>query len=114
LNLDLWNSFSEWEKAIFRNAANAENNVMKAEYDANNARALTALINDHGVKLKTFSDEILLAMKQVALEVLEEIAAEDDFTGRVYESYKVSLARTSYWSEISEHSYARARGLGDV
>ncbi len=114
LNLDLWNSFSDWEKAIFRNAANAENNVMKAEYDANNARALTALINDHGVKLRTFSDEILLAMKRVALEVLEEIAAGDDFTGRVYESYKASLARTSYWSEISEHSYARARGLGDV
>ena len=114
LNLDLWNSFSDWEKAIFENVANVENSVMKAEYDANNARALTALINDHGVKLRTFSDKILLAMKRVALEVLEETAAEDEFTGRVYESYKVSLARTSYWSEISEHSYARARGLDDV
>jgi len=84
---------------------------LKAEYDANNARALDILINEHGVHLRTYSDDILREMKRVSLQVLKETAAEDDLTKRVYESYMASLARTSYWQEVSELNYARARAL---
>jgi TRAP-type mannitol/chloroaromatic compound transport system substrate-binding protein len=66
LNLDLWNSLSDWEKAVFRSAAENENSHMRAEFDANNARALDTLVNEHGVLVRSFSDEILRELKRVS------------------------------------------------
>ena len=111
LNLEVWDDFSDWEKAIFRNATSAETHVFKAEFDANNARALDVLIKEHGVHLRHFSDDILREMKRASLAVLKETAAEDELTGRVYDSFMQSLSRTRYWGEVSEREYARARDL---
>ena len=111
VNLDLWNDLNEWEQAIFRNAAASENDFMWAEFNAQNARALEALVSEHGVKLRRFSDDILMEMLKVSREVLEETAATDELTGRVYESFKASLKRQDHWGEISERAFARARAL---
>ncbi len=111
LNRDLWNDFSDLEKAIFRTAAEDENGRMRAEFDANNARALETLVNDHGVKVGTFPDDVLAALKRATHDVLEEIAAEDEFTSRVYKSFSESLRRTSHWGNIAERAFAKARGL---
>lgn len=113
LNLDLWNQFSDWEKAIVRTAAEDENGRMRAEFDANNARALETLVNDHGVIIRNFPDEVLLELKRVAQVVLDETGAEDELTSRVYQSFKESMARTSRWGEVAERTYARTRNLGN-
>jgi len=114
LNGDLWNDLSDSEKAMFRDAAESENGYMKAEFDANNARALDALVNDHGVQVRHFSEQVLREMARVSKEVLEETASGDELTGRVYESFKASMARTSRWGEISERAFTRARALGNL
>ena len=112
VNLDLWNGLDEWERTVIGNAAEAENNYMWAEFNAQNARALEALVNEHGVQVKRFSDDILREMLRVSRAVLEETAAGDELTGRVFESFRASLARQDYWNEISERAFARARALG--
>ena len=112
VNLDLWNGLDEWERTVISNAAEAENGFMWAEFNAQNARALEALVNEHGVQVRRFSDDILREMLKVSRAVLEETAAGDELTGRVFESFRASLARQDYWNEISERAFARARALG--
>ena len=113
LNLDLWNDMSAWEQAVIRDAAESENSYMWAEFNAQNARALDVLVNQHGVKLRRFPDHILRQMKRVAREVLEETAAENALTRRVYDSFKASLERQSFYGEVSERAFTRARMLGE-
>ncbi|MCH8082170.1 MAG: TRAP transporter substrate-binding protein [Proteobacteria bacterium] len=113
LNLDLWNELSAWEQTVIRTAAESENSYMWAEFNAMNARALDLLVNQHGVKLRRFSDDILREMLKISRQVLKETAAEDDLTGRVYNSFKASLERQSFYGEVSERAFRRARMLGE-
>lgn len=109
MNKDLWDDLSEVERTIVANAAAAENDVLLAEFNAQNGRALRTLVDQHGVKLTCFPDEILDAMATLSVEVLQDTAAADPFTGRVYESFKASLARTSHWGDIGERAFTLAR-----
>ena len=52
-------------------------------------------------------------MLKVSHQVLKETAAEDDLTGRVYDSFKASLERQSFYGEVSERAFRRARMLGE-
>ena len=82
---------------------------MRSEYEVQNGRALVTLIEDHGVKLRRFSDEILAEMGRISLEVLSDVAAADQTTGQIYESYMASMGRTARWGEISERAFTAAR-----
>lgn len=111
LNLELWNDLSAQEKEIFEAAAAAENDIMLAEFNANNARALDTLINDHGVMLHKFNDDILVRLGAVSAEVVRETADADDLTRRVYESYSAARAGGMRWGEIAEQAFMTARKL---
>jgi TRAP-type mannitol/chloroaromatic compound transport system substrate-binding protein len=41
--------------------------------------------------------------------VLEEIAAADDVSRRIFESYKAALAASQDWGRISDEAYMAAR-----
>ena len=110
-NTDVWNSFSKSDQAIIQNAILAESEFVTAEFNAQNARALDTLINKHGVQLRRFSDDILTEIGRVAAEVLAETAAEDELTGRVYESFVAARTSTARWGEIGEHAFREARAL---
>jgi TRAP-type mannitol/chloroaromatic compound transport system substrate-binding protein len=113
-NKQLWDSLDGAEQAIIESAALAEHTYTISEYDARNAEALKTLIDQHGVQLRRFSDEILREFARISAEVLDEVAANDELTSRVYQSYKASMGRTMRWGEISEQAYAQARALGGV
>ncbi len=111
LNLHIWEDFNDWEKSIWRAACRAEHNYLYAEYNANNGRSLERLIRDHGVNLKVFSDDILEEMARVSIDVLDETAAADPFTQKVYDSFKDSMKRTSEWGDIADRAFVRARAF---
>ena len=52
-----------------------------------NAQALDALVNEHGVKLAAFPDDLVAAARKEAADVLGDIAARSDITGKVHASY---------------------------
>lgn len=109
VNLDLWNDFSPWEKEIFQTATAAQNDLTYTEFNARNARALNTLVNEHGVKLKKFSDEILARMAELSIEVMQEAASTDAITKEVYESFKASRANSMRWTAIGESTFTSAR-----
>jgi TRAP-type mannitol/chloroaromatic compound transport system substrate-binding protein len=99
-------------QAIVMLACQASNDDMLADYTAQNQRALRVLAREHGIVPKPLPDAVLLRLKQLADEVLHDLAAGDEMVARVYSSYHEFQKNTSRWLEISEKAYFDARLLG--
>lgn len=68
-------------------ACAAENDVMSAEFIANNARAFQILKNQHKVDVRRYPDSILKAFFSTANEVVAEMANEGTIEKKIFESY---------------------------
>lgn len=113
INLDLWNDFTDLEKAIMVNAAEAENAYTWSEFNAENARALEELLAQHKITLQRFPDDVLQAMRHVSDQILKEVAEHDALTNRIYQSFTAARTRIAKWGEVSERAFMEARALPD-
>ena len=111
INLDLWNDLSPADQEIIRLAAAQENVMNPADFIANHSRSLDVLLRDHGVQLRSYPDEVMVALGKASFQVLADAAAADPRTAKVYESYSVFLDEAASWTEQSEQAYLRARSL---
>lgn len=96
---------------IVDNAMRAAYQDMLAEFTSKNNSSLMELVNKHGVKLKRFSDDVLLKMGQLSQEVVEEIAAKDPMSAKVYKSFNQYRKQSINWDKIGESGYSLARSL---
>lgn len=113
LNLDIWNDMSATEKTWVEAASAAENDIMLAEFNANNARALDTLINEHDVVLRKFNDDILAELGRVSAEVVAEAGNHDELASRIYESFSAARAGSMRWGDIAEKAFMDARNLSE-
>ena len=109
VNLNLWEGMTLQEKSIIQGACQRANNLSIAEYTHHNGAALDRLIDEHGVELRRLPDDVLAALARETKTVLEETAAVDDISQRIFDSYKVSLERSEAWGRISEEAYMQVR-----
>lgn len=98
-------------QAIIEIACQATNVRIQSEYVARNQQALNTLRNEHGVQVHAWPDEILGELRQVAAEVVEDVAASDAFAGRVYASYQQFREQAVAATRLAEEHYLRARQL---
>lgn len=96
-------------QSIVLNACKVVNQDMLAEYTARNPAALQTLISKHGVQLRRFPDDVILKLRELSDQVVAEIAEKDEFSAKVYASYKKFLVQAKDWSGISELTYLQAR-----
>ena len=82
---------------------------MLAEFEARNGEALNRLINEHGVELRAFPDEVLSELKKASFEVLEEIAAGDEMSAKVWASFKNFLERVRPSTEVGVKKFLNVR-----
>lgn len=109
LNLDLWNTLTTTERSIIEGACQRANNLSIAEYTHHNAIALEQLINEHGVQLRRMPEDVMAALGRETPKVLEDVAAGDELSRRIYESFRASLIRSMEWSRISDETYMAKR-----
>ena len=83
VSADAWATLSPELQAIIETACMAEADYVFAEFNARNNQALSALVNEHGVELRRFPDDVLAALRRYSSEVMDEIAASDESIGRV-------------------------------
>jgi TRAP-type mannitol/chloroaromatic compound transport system substrate-binding protein len=67
------------------------------------------LVSKHKVQVRSFSPEIMKAIKATSTQVLDDAAAKDAFTAKVYKSFKASLDNSMRWGELSEEAYMKSR-----
>ena len=108
-NKKWFEELSKSDQALIKAAANQENLLMMAEYNANNGAALKKLTTEHGVELRHFSDEIYDSFGEAAAEVFEETSNHSDLAKRVNGSFTNARADIGTWMGISDVAYLRQR-----
>ena len=89
----------------------AENAIGMAEFNARNGEALDALINQHGVQLRRFSDRLLNEIGKNCGEVITEVGHSDATTKAAYKSFLKSRKESIGWSRLGDQAYGEARLL---
>src|SRR5918993_2949611 len=110
ISLKAWESLDSTGKAIVAHACAAEANFALAEMERLNAEALTVLTAQHGVKLRSFSRDLIEGARRQATDVLAELAGRDEITRRIHTSYLAFRERTTAWSRISIEAVLSGRG----
>jgi len=87
VGLEAWNELPPQYQAVLETVTFETTNWMVSKYDAENPAALKRLVNDHGVILRPFSQEIMQAAWQESRDTLEEQASADAEFRRIYESW---------------------------
>lgn len=106
VNRSAWDRLPQEYQDIFQTAAMEANLNMLAKYDALNGAALQRLVAG-GVKLRTYSPEIMQAAQKAAFDLYEENASEDPTFKEVYEQWKQFREQVSQWNQVNELSFAR-------
>ncbi len=111
INLAAWEALPKDLQAIVRHACTAENARMPAEFTAANGESQTVLVNEHGVDIRHFPDDVIKEMYRLAAEVVAETSAEGDLGKRIYQSWsnfrREAVARGPY----AEQGYMNNRAL---
>jgi TRAP-type mannitol/chloroaromatic compound transport system substrate-binding protein len=98
-------------QAIVESAARAANQNMLDEYTARNNAALVELVETHGVQLRKLPDEVLIELRSIAADVVEEMAAENPLSQRIAKSMKDFAEQSKTYHAISEEAYYSARKI---
>ena len=102
VNRDAWDVLPDDLKEIVRVCAAAADRRMLSEYAARNQSALETLVNEHGVKVHAYPDDLIAKLQEISDQLLEDMAAADSFTAKVYASYKAyrdSVVRSTAFAE---------------
>jgi TRAP-type mannitol/chloroaromatic compound transport system substrate-binding protein len=109
INQAAWNSLPDDLKAIVEVACQATNQDMTSEYMARNAAALRQLDENPEVEILSFPEPVLDNLKDLTLQVIEDLAASDEHVARVWSSYRAFLEESATWQQVSEQAYLATR-----
>ncbi len=109
VNKTAFEALPEDLQAIVETCCQAANAQMLAEYTARNQQALTTLQKEQGVQFLPLPADVLAALKQASQQVLEQTAARDAFSRKVYDSVLAFQSQAKAWHAISEEAFYAAR-----
>ena len=111
INEKAFNQLTPDLQSIVRNAMKVANLSMLAEYTARNQQALNTLVNQHGVQLRHFPQDVLRELKNASAEVVEAAAARDPLAAKVWASQKAFRDQVAPWTETSLKAFLDLRSL---
>ncbi len=109
MNKKWWDGLSKADQLLIEAAASMENDVMLSEYNAKNGSALKALVNEQGVKLRAFSDDVYDSFGEAADEVFEDVKKHSALAKEIHESFVAARADIGAWAKISDQAYVSQR-----
>lgn len=111
VNSKKWDGLDGELKAIVEQCAAATNVVMLSEFQLRSGPVLQQFLKQHGVIIKTLSDEVLAKLGETTGEVISELIAKDKFSAKVFKSMaKVRQEQIAY-TDVTEASFIHARKL---
>jgi TRAP-type mannitol/chloroaromatic compound transport system substrate-binding protein len=109
VSADAYASLPEDLQQIIATACMAEADYVFAEFNVRNNQALKTLVDEHGVQLRRFPNDVLAALRRYSAEVMEELAAGDPAIARVYEAYTSFAENIAPWMAVSRRAHIEAR-----
>jgi len=111
INKDAFMGLPDDLKAIVKYAARAINQDMLDEYTANSNRALVELVEKHNIELRKLPDDVLLELKRISDELMQEFIEGDEMATKIYKSYSSYKKGVINYHRISEKAYIEAREI---
>ncbi|GIT62387.1 MAG: hypothetical protein Ct9H300mP20_22140 [Gammaproteobacteria bacterium] len=74
---------------------------------------LTELVEVHGVELRKLPDDVLVELRKISREVMEEFIEGDEMATKIYNSYEAFKQDVIEYHEISEKAFIEMRDLED-
>ena len=96
-------------QTVVSSACRAEAEAMLGEFNRRNGAALKTLIEQHGVILRRFPDDVVTALGKAAAGVLAELEGADDLTKRTYQSFRAFREEAISWSRLSDQGFLDMR-----
>ncbi len=100
-NREAFNALPDSYKAALEAACTETYSEMLARYDALNVPALRRLV-ESGTELRSWSTEIMTAMRQSNDRLIEQQAEENETFRRVYSAWKEFLDDQLLWSSVND------------
>jgi TRAP-type mannitol/chloroaromatic compound transport system substrate-binding protein len=108
-NKTVWEELSAVQQEIFKMAFEAETLIQGAEYEARNPDSLKKLIEEHGVELRRYPEELVKQMAEYSFEVIAEIGESDPLAKKVFDSYRAYNINAIGWSRYGMQAFLNAR-----
>ena len=109
VNQQAWDSLPDDLKAIVEVACQASVMESLSEFTYNNGVALQRLIEEHGVELRRFPNDVLQHLDGISKQVMEDLSAEDEMMGRIYASFLAFQEVVNPWTDISDRTILNLR-----
>jgi TRAP-type mannitol/chloroaromatic compound transport system substrate-binding protein len=109
VNLDAWKALPDDLKDVVTEAARASNLAMISEFAYRNAEALETLVDEHGVELRAFPEEVMEALYASSMDVLQKQVEDDEESRKVYASYQAFQKQVRPFTDVGEYAYLKAR-----
>jgi len=90
MNKSWYEGLSDFEKAVIEAACMEEHAASHEENIANNGTYLARLINDHGVQVRAFSDDVWDAFGSASAEVFEDTRGHSPLAAKIDDSFQAT------------------------
>jgi TRAP-type mannitol/chloroaromatic compound transport system substrate-binding protein len=111
INKGVWESLAASDQRIIEAVAASEYAQSLAEFNANNALALSKLRAEGTVKILKFDDSLLKTFLAISNDVVADIGSGDELSRKIFASYQQFRATIKQWSDIAEHAFLKSRSL---
>ena len=108
-NAEWWGGLSDSNKRILTTACAEENAMQAAETNYNNGVYLNRLVNEYGVELREFNDDVYEAFGDAATEVIEETRDHSPLAAEIIDSFLEARSNVGAWSNLSDAPYVAKR-----
>lgn len=112
INKAAWDNLPDDLKEIVRRAAMASATESLADFTYNNVVSWKPLIEEHGVEVRQFPDEVVKALARESEAVLKEVASRSPLAGEIYESFTAFRAQAAAYAPWSDLAVLQMRQTG--
>ena len=109
MNRSFYDGLTGFERAVIEAACNEEHAASHEENIAKNGEYLNKLVNDHGVEVRAFNDDIWDAFGEAAAEVFEEVRAHSALATEIDDSFQASLRETGAMMAAFQDTFTNQR-----
>ena len=109
MNKEWYENLTDYEKAVLEAACNEEHAASHEENIAKNGEFLAKLVNDHGVQVRAFNDDIWDAFGEGAAEVFEETRDHSALAMKIDDSFQAALRSYGGFMAAFEGGYVNQR-----
>lgn len=109
MNKEWWDERTAFEQIVIETACLAENAAQPEEAIANNGEFLSRMVEENGVELREFNDDVYDSFGVAAAEVFEETRDHSALAKKIDDSFQKNLRQMGAYLKLAEIGFSNQR-----